>query len=126
VPCSWSSRWLSAGAVRASTACTGGAAECAPTNFTTLALVVPAAKEIASSDLDLAGRAVVIAVLVVLASTPVWLPLALRGVAPGPAVRGLIAISDLIGRRRRLLTVLVVAGLGLFLVVRGILRLLGV
>jgi hypothetical protein len=96
------------------------------TNFTTLALVVPAAKEIASSDLDLPGRAVVIAVLVVLASTPVWLPLALRGVAPGPAVRGLIAISDLIGRRGRLLAVLVVAGLGLFLVVRGILRLLGV
>jgi threonine/homoserine/homoserine lactone efflux protein len=47
------------------------------TNLTTIALVVPAAKEIASSDLQLAGRAIVIAVLVVLASTPAWLPVAL-------------------------------------------------
>jgi Sap, sulfolipid-1-addressing protein len=95
------------------------------TNFTTLALVVPAAKEIASSHLDLAGRAVVIAVLVALASTPAWLPLALTAVAPGSATRGLLAISDLIEHRGRLLLVLFVAGLGLLLVVRGILRLLG-
>ena len=95
------------------------------TNFTTLALVVPAAKEIASSSLDLAGRAVVIAVLVVLASTPAWLPVVLTAVAPGDAVRGLIAISDLIEHRGRLLMVLVLAGLGLLLVVRGILRLPG-
>jgi len=40
-------------------------------------------------------------------------------------VRGLIAISDLIEHRGRLLLVLVLAGLGLLLVVRGILRLLG-
>jgi hypothetical protein len=95
------------------------------TNFTTLALVVPAAKEIASSDLDLAGRAVIVAVLVVLASTPAWLPVALTSVAPGAAERGLFAISDLIERRGRLLIVLFLAGLGWLLVVRGILRLLG-
>jgi hypothetical protein len=95
------------------------------TNFTTLALSVPAAKEIASSDVDLVGRAVLIAVLVVLASTPAWLPIILRAVAPGAAVRGLVALSDVIEHRGRLLTVLVVGGLGLFLVVRGILRLLG-
>ena len=95
------------------------------TNFTTLALVVPAAKEIASSSLPLAGRAVVIAVLVILASTPAWLPVALTALAPGAAERGLLAIDDLIEQRGRLLTVLFVAGLGLLLVVRGILRLLG-
>ena len=95
------------------------------TNFTTLALVVPAAKEIASSDLELAGRAVVIAVLVMLASMPAWLPVALTAVAPGAAERGLLAIGDLIERRGRLLMVLVFAGLGLLLVVRGILRLSG-
>jgi hypothetical protein len=94
------------------------------TNFTTLALVVPAAKEIASSNLDLAGRAIVIAVLVVLASTPAWLPVALTAVAPGAAERGLLAIGDLIEQRGRLLTVLFVTGLGLLLVFRGILRLL--
>jgi threonine/homoserine/homoserine lactone efflux protein len=95
------------------------------TNFTTLALVVPAAKEIASSNLDLGGRAFVIAVLVVLASTPAWLPVALTALAPGAALRGLVAFGDLIERRGRLLTVLVLAGLGTVLVVRGILRLLG-
>jgi hypothetical protein len=95
------------------------------TNFTTLALVVPAAKEIASSSVELAGRAVVTAVLVMLASTPAWLPVALTAVAPGAAERGLLAIGDLIEQRGRLLTVLFVAGLGLLLVVRGILRLLG-
>lgn len=95
------------------------------TNFKTLALVVPAAKEIASSDLELAGRAVVIAVLVMLASMPAWLPVALTAVAPGAAERGLLAIGDLIERRGLLLTVLVLAALGLLLVVRGIVRLLG-
>ncbi len=96
------------------------------TNLTTIALVVPAAKEIASSDLQLAGRAIVIAVLVVLASTPAWLPVALTSVAPGAAVRGLRAIGDLTEQRGRLLTVLFVAGLGVLLVFRGIVRLLGV
>jgi Sap, sulfolipid-1-addressing protein len=95
------------------------------TNFTTLALVVPAAKEIASSSLHLAGRAVVIVVLVLLASTPAWLPVALTTVAPGAAERGLLAIGDLIEQRGLLLTVLFVAGLGLLLVVRGVLRLSG-
>lgn len=95
------------------------------TNFTTIALVVPAAKEIASSDLQLTGRVVAIAVLVVLASTPAWLPVALTAVAPGPAERGLRAIGDLIEQRGRPLTELLVAGLGVLLVVRGILRLLG-
>jgi hypothetical protein len=95
------------------------------TNFTTLALVVPAAKEIASSSLDLAGRAVVIAVLVVLASTPAWLPVALTVLAPRAARHGLRTTGDLIEQRGRLLTLLFVAGLGLLLVVRGILRLLG-
>lgn len=95
------------------------------TNFTTLALVIPAAKEIAASHLDLPGRAVVIAVLVALASTPAWLPVALTAVVPGAAERGLLAVSDLIEHRGRLLLALFVAGLGLLLVVRGILRLLG-
>jgi hypothetical protein len=96
------------------------------TNLTTLALVVPAAKEIAASDLVLAGRAVAIAVLVVLASTPAWLPLALTAVAPGSASRGLTAIGDVIKYHGRRLSVVLVACFGLLLVVRGVLRVLGV
>lgn len=95
------------------------------TNFTTLALIIPASKEIASSDVDLLGRAVVAVVLVVLASIPAWLPLALTALAPGPAMRGLDAFGDFIQRNGRLATVILVALVGAFLVVRGVARLLG-
>lgn len=95
------------------------------TNVTTLALVVPAAKEIAASDLGLMGRAVVLAVLVGLASIPAWTPVALTEMAPGPAGRGLRALADLIARRGRLLTIACLAGFGALLVLRGVLRLVG-
>ena len=90
------------------------------TNFTTLAFVVPGAKVIAASDLGLVGRTLAVAVLVGLASTPAWLPIALTRVAPGPAARGLGALRGLIERRGRIITVLFLAGLGLLLVVHGL------
>ena len=95
------------------------------TNVTTLALAVPAAKEIAASDLAAPGRALAVIVLVVLASAPAWVPVALAEVAPGPAERGLRAVADLISRRGRLLTVWLLAVFGLLLDLRGVLRLLG-
>ena len=93
------------------------------TNGTTLALVTPAAKEIAASDLGLAGRAVLVIALVGLASTPAWSPVALTEVAPGPAERALRAFADLIKRRGRMLTVVCLAAFGALLVLRGIIRL---
>lgn len=95
------------------------------TNFTTLALIVPASKEIAASHVDLLERAIVAVVLVLLASIPVWLPLALTAIAPGPALRGLNAFGDFIQRSGRLATVILIALVGAFLVVRGVLRLVG-
>ena len=83
------------------------------TNVTTLALAVPAAKEIAASDLGLASRGVLVVALVMLASTPAWSPLALTQLVPGPAERGLRAFADLIERRGRVLTVLCVAAFGM-------------
>ena len=59
-------------------------------------------------------------VLVGMASTPAWLPLALTAVAPGPAERGLRAFGRLIEERGRLLTVLLLGALGLLLILRGI------
>jgi hypothetical protein len=96
------------------------------TNLTTLALVVPAAKEIAASDLVFAGRVAAIAVLVVLASAAAWLPLALTAVAPGPAARGLRMMGDIIEHHGRRLSVVLVTCFGIVLVVRGVLRVLGV
>jgi hypothetical protein len=95
------------------------------TNFTTLALIVPASKEIASSHVELAGRFAVALLLVILASVPVWLPLALTLIAPGPAMRGLTAFGDFIQRSGRLATVILVALVGAFLLTRGIVRLVG-
>lgn len=94
------------------------------TNFTTLALIIPASKEIAASGVELGGRAVAAVVLVVLASIPVWLPLALTALAPGPALRGLDAFGALIQRSGRLATVILVALVGAFMVVRGAARLM--
>lgn len=96
------------------------------TNVTTLALLVPAAKEIAASDLGLAGRAVAVIVLVVLASIPAWSPVALTEAAPGPAARGLRMLADLTRRRGRLLTVACLGAFGALLALRGIVRLLGI
>lgn len=93
------------------------------TNFTTLAILVPAAKEIAASDLDAVGRVFVVLFVVVMAAVPAWLPLALTKLAPGPADRWLAALADLISRRGSLVTVLLLAALGLFLLGRGTLHL---
>lgn len=93
------------------------------TNVSTLALVIPGAKEIAASHIGLAERGIVAIVLIALASIPAWLPLALTAIAPGPAERGLKSFGDFIQRSGRLATVLLLAGVGVFFVIRGILRL---
>jgi hypothetical protein len=87
--------------------------------------LVPASKEIAASHVELAGRFAVALLLVILASVPVWLPLALTLIAPGPAMRGLTAFGDFIQRSGRLATVILVALVGAFLLTRGIVRLVG-
>ncbi|MQW74826.1 hypothetical protein GHK92_02980 [Nocardioides sp. dk4132] len=95
------------------------------TNFTTLAVMVPIAKEIAASDLEFLARLIVLAIVVVVAAVPAWLPLAMTLVAPDPTRRGLQALGDFIDTRGRLVTVLLLAAVGLFLVVRGIVRMVG-
>jgi hypothetical protein len=64
------------------------------TNFTTLALLAPAAKEISKADVVVAAEALLVAVLVGLVSMPAWVPVALTRVAPGPTQRGLAAVRD--------------------------------
>ena len=68
------------------------------TNFTTLALLLPAAKEISKADVEIApAEAVLILVLVGLVSIPAWVPVALTMVSPAPASAGspLCAIRSL-------------------------------
>lgn len=95
------------------------------TNFTTLALMVPAAKMIAASGEILPARALLVLVLVGLASIPAWLPVALVSLAPGPAESALGAIGRFIERHGRTTIVLAVALLGAFLLIRGVVASIG-
>lgn len=95
------------------------------TNFTTLALVVPAAKDVGAAHVGIVARAFLVVVLVGLASAPAWLPAALARAAPGAGVRILGVIGDFIARRGRTLTAAALLVAGLFFVGRGIERLVG-
>lgn len=95
------------------------------TNFTTLALMIPGAKLIAASDVVLPGRVALSAVLITMASIPAWLPVVLTDLAPGPAERGLTALGNLIERRGRQLVAALLAVLGVFLVIRGLVAIAG-
>ncbi len=93
------------------------------TNVTSLALVVPAAKEIASSDLATAWCVVAAVLLVGVVCLPAWGPVAATALAPAVAERVLTRLHDLIDQHGRTLVVLLVAAAGTFLVVRGVVRL---
>ena len=95
------------------------------TNFTTLALIAPAAKEISRTDAEIAAATVLVLVLVGLVSMPAWVPVALTRVAPGPSQRGLAAVRDQIARRGRGFTVGLLSAAGLFFIARGLIHLLG-
>ena len=95
------------------------------TNVTTLALIAPAAKEIARTDAEIAAATVLVLVLVGLVSMPAWVPLVLTKVGRGPSQRGLAAVQNQIARRGRGFTVGLLSAAGLFFIGRGLIRLLG-
>lgn len=90
------------------------------TNYKALALMLPAAKVIVTSGVDRPERLVLTAVLVLVASTPAWLPVVLQVVAPGLVDRILTAIRDFLERHGHLILELLLAALGAFLTVRGV------
>ena len=94
------------------------------TNFTTLALLVPAAKEISSSESSPAARLVLVAILVALAGLPAWGPVALTRAAPTTAHRTLAAAGAWIDRHGRTLVVALLTAAGVFFLARGVLGLL--
>jgi threonine/homoserine/homoserine lactone efflux protein len=95
------------------------------TNVTTLALVAPAAKEIAASDVAAWEGVVAAALLVSLGCVPAWAPVVLVAVAPQTAGGLLDRLELLIQRHGRLLVVVLIAAAGVFLLVRGAARLTG-
>lgn len=95
------------------------------TNVTSLALVVPAAKDIAASQQSDPVCAVAAVLLVTVVCLPAWAPVALTMLAPGPAERLLTRLHNLIDQHGRTLVMALVTGGGLYLVLRGLLRLAG-
>lgn len=92
------------------------------TNFSSLAILLPAAKDVAAGAPNVIGRISLVAVLVVLATIPTWVPIAATRVAPGPAERALSWLGDLISQRGRSIAVILIAALGIVLIGRGGLR----
>lgn len=90
------------------------------TNFTNLALVVVAAKGIATADLDRAERILLILVVVAIASLPVWLPLAATKMAPRAGQKALDTVHRLITDHGHAAVVVLFLVAGAFLLARGI------
>lgn len=95
------------------------------TNVTTLALMVPAAKVISSASVGLAGRTLLVGVLVAIASVPAWAPVVLTMAAPDVGERALEAIHHLIIRWGRTVLSGASVAAGFFFVIRGAARLVG-
>lgn len=90
------------------------------TNFTTIFLMVPGAREIAESKLALPERAVATVFLIMLAAIPVWLPLLLTWIAPGAADRALGALGNALQKHGRQIATPLISIVGIYLTARGI------
>lgn len=90
------------------------------TNFTSLAILLPAAKAVAADATNIFVRVALIAVLVVLTTIPAWVPLAATRIAEKPAERVLDRLGDLMARHGRTAAIVAFAALGALLVVRGL------
>lgn len=90
------------------------------TNPTTLAMLIPASKDIGRSSADLAERALVFAVLLAVTLSPIIVPIALEMVAPTYAHRVLGRLGQAARSHRRVIAAVVMAVLGVYLLARGI------
>ena len=94
------------------------------TNITTLAIVVVAVKELSATDDPFLDRVPALALLVVLATSPAWLPV-LFTLLPGRWGQVLVTVNDVVSRHGRQVAVVLLAVLGVALVVRGSVHLAG-
>lgn len=93
------------------------------TNFTSLALVLPAAKEVAASSVAVPGKVVAALVVVALSTLPAWAPSVLVRWAPDRSTELLRTAQGLIDRHGAAVVRFALAGVGAFLLVRGLYRL---
>ena len=89
------------------------------TNFTTLALMIPAAKMIAAGEHVFFERVLFAVFVMILASSPAWFPLALSGLSSAELLLG--KLGDFIGSHTREVLGAACLLLGLFLLFKGFL-----
>jgi len=90
------------------------------TNFTTLALFIPALHEIAISTASSSDRVIAGIILVVMATLTAWLPLLATVVAPGPAARALSAIHDFTTKYKHQIVEVVLLVFGVYMIIKGL------
>ena len=90
------------------------------TNFTTLALFIPALREIAVSTVPSGDRLLAGAILVSLATITSWLPLLGTLVAPGPAGKALTAIHDFTTKYKHQIVEIVLLVFGVYMIIKGL------
>lgn len=91
-------------------------------NFSTLALFVPAVKDIGrAEDVSVAGEIAALAFLLVIVLVPAWLPVALRAAFPDRAQRVLAPLGRWMAEHQRALGGWVSAAFAVYLFVRGVL-----
>lgn len=90
------------------------------TNPTTLAMVIPASKDIGRSPIDPVERAIVFVALVVITLAPIIVPIVLSVAAPSYSRRVLGRIGRAARAHRRGVAAVVMVVLGVYLIVRGV------
>jgi hypothetical protein len=93
-------------------------------NVTTIALYLPAMKLIGESGVATADKAVVVAAVFLITLAFVLVPLGVVAVAPNAAGRALSATGAWLSAHRRRLTIVISRGLGSYLVLHGLARVL--
>jgi len=92
------------------------------TNFTTLALFIPALHEIAVSTASSSDRVIAGLILVVIATVTAWVPLLATVIAPGPAKRALSAIHDFTTKYKHQIVEVVLLVFGVYMITKGLTR----
>lgn len=90
------------------------------TNFSTLVLYIAAVKDIARSSAATPGRIAVLAIVILIASIPAWLPVALTVVFPNLAGRVLGAINGFVQHHTKAISSVISFGFGAYLLMKGI------
>lgn len=89
-------------------------------NISTLALFIPAVKDVAVAKVGLGNEVLTLGGLVVVVTVTAWGPLLLSLVAPATADRVLAAISGFVGRHGSAIAAAVLAVFGTYLLVKGL------